>query len=255
MNFENQGTPIAKIITTKTKKPPVLSVDDKKTAQHSFTEYQLKDEDRFQVIPNPNTERQIVYITAQSGAGKSYWCRQYCEEYQALFPKREIYLFSSLTEDSSIDKIKRLKRVNIKSADFLTEELTAEDFQNSLVIFDDCDCITEKKLKIKIQSIMNNMLEIGRHWKCSLLITSHLPCAGNDTKRILNESHQIVIFPHSLGGRSLKYLLDAYLGLDKKQIKRVKQLESRWVCIYKTYPQVIISEKDVYTINNKDDEP
>ena len=100
---------------------------------------------------------------------------------------------------------------------------------------------------------MNNCLEIGRHWCVSLLITSHLPCAGNDTKRILNESHQIVIFPHSLGGRSLKYLLDSYLGMDKKQIKKVKSLDSRWVCIFKTYPQVVISQKEVYTINNKDD--
>jgi hypothetical protein len=254
MNFEGQGTPIAIIKTSKTKNPPILSVDDKKTAQHSFTEYELKGDDKFQVIPNPNTERQIVYITAQSGAGKSWWCKEYCEEYKKIYPKREIYLFSSLAEDKSIDKIKGLKRINIKTSEFLSDEITAEDFQKSLVIFDDCDCITDKKLKNKIHSIMNNLLEIGRHWSCSLLITSHLPCAGNDTKRILNEAHQIVIFPHSLGGRSLKYLLESYLGLDKKQIKRVKQIDGRWVCIYKTYPQVIIGEQIVYTINNKDDD-
>lgn len=253
MNFEGQGTPIAIIKTSKTKNPPILSVDDKKTAQHCFTDYALKGDDKFQVIPNPNTERQIVYITAQSGAGKSWWCKEYCEEYKKIFPKREIYLFSSLAEDKSIDKIKGLKRINIKTPEFLSDEITAEDFQKSLVIFDDCDAITDKKLKTKLYGIMNNLLEIGRHWSVSLLITSHLPCAGNDTKRILNESHQIVIFPHSLGGRSLKYLLESYLGLDKKQIKRVKQIDGRWVCIYKTYPQVIIGEQIVYTINNKDD--
>ena len=67
----------------------------------------------------------------------------------------------------------------------------------------------------------------------------------HETKTILNESHNIVFFPSTLGGRSLKYLLDSYLGLDKKQIEKVKNLDSRWVCVCKTFPQVILSEKNI----------
>jgi hypothetical protein len=262
MNFENIGTPIA-IIKKKDSKakvqknPPVLSVrskgvDDEPNQIHEH--FTLKEGDMFQVIPNPNTERQILYITGASGSGKSFYTQMYGNEYKRLYPKREVYLFSSLDDDSSIDKIKGIKRINIKSPDFITDNITAEDFKESLVIFDDTDCLTNKPIKLKVNSILNSLLETGRHFNASVIFTSHLPCAGNDTKRILNESHQITFFPHSLGGRSLKYLLDNYLGLDKQQIKRVKGLDSRWVSVIKSYPQVVVSEKECYTISHDKDE-
>ena len=99
--------------------------------------------------------------------------------------------------------------------------------------------------------ILNSLLETGRHFNASVIYTSHLPCAGNDTKRILNEAHSITIFPNGLGGRSLKYLLDSYLGLDKEQIKRVKKTDSRWVTIMKSYPMVVLTEKEAYTLSSK----
>jgi len=254
MNFENQGTPIAIIKKgDKDKKPAILSVDNEKKANQSFNEFKLTTKgDVFQPIPNPKTERQILYITGASGSGKSYYTKLYCDEFKRIFPKREVYLFSSLADDSSIDKIKGLKRVKL-GEDFLKDELTAEDFKDSMVIFDDVDCLTDKKLRLKVQAILNSILETGRHYNVYCIYTSHLPCAGNDTKRILNESHSITFFPHGLGGRSLKYLLENYLGFDKLQIKKIKKLESRWCTVLKTYPQVVISEKEVYTITNKDD--
>ena len=251
MNFENQGNPIAIVKTTKSKTTPILSVDDKKTAQHSFNEYTLKEGDTFQPIPNPKTERQILYVTGQSGSGKSYYTCMYVNEFKKIFPKRQVYLFSSISEDSSIDKIKGLKRIKL-GEEFLKDDLKAEDFKDSLVIFDDVDCITDKKLKLKVASVLNSILETGRHFNVYCIYTSHLPCAGNETKRILNESHQVTFFPHSLGGRSLKYLLESYLGLDKEQIKRIKKLNSRWVSVMKTYPQIVVSENEVYTITSKD---
>ena len=105
--------------------------------------------------------------------------------------------------------------------------------------------------KAKINGILNSLLETGRHFNASVIYTSHLPCAGNDTKRILNEAHSITIFPNGLGGRSLKYLLDSYLGLDKEQIKRVKKTDSRWVTIVKSYPMVVLTEKEAYTLSSK----
>jgi hypothetical protein len=54
-----------------------------------------------------------------------------------------------------------------------------------------------------------------------------------------------------LGGRSLKYLLESYLGLDKEQIQKIKSTPSRWVTVIKTYPQVVLTEKEIYTISHK----
>jgi hypothetical protein len=67
---------------------------------------------------------------------------------------------------------------------------------------------------------------------------------------VLNESHNIVFFPSGMGNRNLKYLLDNYLGLDKNQIQKVKNLDTRWVCITRSYPQVMIAEKDIFLVKS-----
>jgi predicted AAA+ superfamily ATPase len=254
MNLELIGDPICIIKRgeddkKKKKGSQIISVSDKDVIR-PFNELSLGEDDGvFQLIPNPEKERQILYITGASGSGKSYFTRQYCNEFKKLFPKREIFLFSSIADDSSIDEIKGLKRIKL-TPELIDEDLSAEDFKDSLVIFDDTDCITDKKMKMKINGVLNSILETGRHFNIYCIYTSHLACAGNDTKRILNEAHSITFFPHSLGGRSLKYLLDSYLGLDKQQIQKVKGLKSRWVCAVKSYPQVILAEKDIYLISN-----
>jgi hypothetical protein len=97
------------------------------------------------------------------------------------------------------------------------------------------------------------VLDTGRHTKTSVVYTSHLANAGLQTKHILSECHSITIFPKSLGGRAMKYLLDNYLGLDKQQIKKLKKIESRWVTIVKTYPMCILGEKNALILNNLDD--
>lgn len=261
LNLENEGTPIAIIKTKESKdakktnnKSPIVCVSDKSQGiVRPFEELSLRDkEDQvFQLIPNPETERQILYITGSSGSGKSYFTRMYCNEFVKIFPKRPIYLFSSISDDSSIDVIKGLKRIKF-GKEFLDEEFIINDFKDSLVIFDDTDCITDKKLRTKVSGILGMILETGRHTNTYCIYTSHLACAGNDTKRILNEAHSITFFPATAGGRTLKYLMDNYLGLDKKEITHVKKLPSRWITILKTYPKVVVSEKDIFLLSSLD---
>lgn len=260
LNLEHEGTPIAiiKIKDDKKKgKPtssPIVSVSDKTEGiVRPFDELSLRDkpDQQFQIIPNPETERQILYVTGSSGSGKSYFTRMYCNEFSKLFPKRPIYLFSSIGDDSSIDAIKGLKRVKLNK-EFIEEDFEINDFKDSLVIFDDTDCITDKKLRIKVNGILGMVLETGRHTNTYCIYTSHLACAGNDTKRILNEAHSITFFPATAGGRTLKYLMDNYFGLDKKEISHIKKLPSRWVTILKSYPKVVVSEKDIFLLSSLD---
>ena len=255
MNFENIGTPIAELRfegdKSKTRK---ISVEpDRSNVTEYLTEIKTrKPKEHLQHIPNKKTERQILYITGASGSGKSYYTRNYCNEYKKLFPKNDIYLFSSIQEDSSIDKVKDMMRIRLDN-EFLQTDLNVNDFKDSLVVFDDTDCITNKMMKMKVNNILNMLLETGRHTNTSVIYTSHLPTNGLDTRRILNECHSVTIFPTSLGGRALKYLLENYFGLDKDQIKKLKKLQSRWVTIIKGYPMTILSEKDVYTLNTDED--
>jgi hypothetical protein len=48
---------------------------------------------------------------------------------------------------------------------------------------------------------------------------------------------------NAMGGKSSKYLLDGYLGLDKKQIEKLKNVKSRWTTIMKSYPQLVLTQR------------
>lgn len=251
LNFEGVGVPIC-IIADENKKNrggnPILFVSDREnSARSSFEEMDLLDKEgqTFQLIPNPDAERSVLYVTGQSGSGKSFFTKKYCREFNRVFPKRNIYLFSSVDSDDSVDDIKNLYRVKIREADFLEDEFEIADFKDSLVIFDDTDVISNKRIKAKVNDILGMILETGRHQNVYCIYTSHLACAGNETRRILNESHSITIFPRTCGDRMLNYLCKEYLGLSKKEIQELKRLPSRSVTILKTYPRVMVGDKNI----------
>ena len=238
---------------SKKKDNKFLYIDDK--ANNSIDSYDCDYNETIQQIPDKETERSILYITGPSGSGKSYYTRNYILEYKKLFPKNNVYIFSSLDSDETLDKIPKIKRIKFTDK-FLLYDFKITDFKDSLVIFDDVDSETNKFKKKKIFDILSMILNTGRHERCSCIFTSHLSCAGNETKLILSEAHSITIFPKNMGNRSIKYLLDSYFGLDKHQINYIKKINSRWVTLIKTYPSVLISEKQAIvlnTITKKDD--
>jgi len=244
LNFENEGDKIAIIQGTKGKNIPILCIGN--GARQEYKEIKLKEGETFQHVPNVNKERDILYITGQSGSGKSYYTAQYCLQYKALYPKRHIYLFSALSEDKgSLDLVKGLKKVKLDDDFINDDDITIDELKDSLVIFDDVDNL-KKGLKNKIWTLMNSILQTGRHTNTSAIITYHLPTNSHETKLILNECHSITFFPATMGGAKLKYLLDAYLGMDKKEIQKVKKLKSRWITVFKTYPKVILSQGDAF---------
>jgi hypothetical protein len=242
LNWDEKGKMIAKIGTR------ILYVNDK-PVDDGFNTYKAKGDATIQQIPDKNTERSVLYITAPSGSGKSFYTREYISQYHKMYPKRDVYVFSSLDDDQTLDKLKYLKRIKIKSPEFLTTEINAVDFKDCLVIFDDCDVLSVKPIKLKVFRILNEILETGRHHNTSVVFTSHNATMGNDTKRILNECHSVTLFVKNAGGKTLKYLLDQYLGLNKEEIHKLKKLDSRWVTICKTYPQIVLSEKECFKLH------
>jgi hypothetical protein len=55
---------------------------------------------------------------------------------------------SYVESDSSIERVKGIERIKLDD-EFLAADLTSKDFENSLLIMDDCDCITAKAMKLK----------------------------------------------------------------------------------------------------------
>ena len=86
-----------------------------------------------------NKKRDCIYVAAQSGAGKSYFCTQYLKEYIKMHPKNPIYLFSYLDEDETIDEIKKINRFDIHDKEFMDEELDPKDFKDSCIVLDDIE--------------------------------------------------------------------------------------------------------------------
>jgi hypothetical protein len=207
---------------------------------------ELKDNSILQAVPYVHkTER--VFISGQTECGKSYWMKNYMNQLRRMDEKKNIYLFSDVQEDEEIDKIKKLTRVVIDDnvIDNIPDPL---NFKNSICIFDDYDSIQNKKILDVIQNFRDALLKRGRHENITLLISSHLSNDYKNTRIIMNECNKIVIFPKAGNVYALKYLLNKYIGMDKKQIQKLMSLPSRWVMIHKNYPQYIIYEKGIYIL-------
>ena len=144
-----------------------------KPQEDGFNTFKTKGEQQLEHAIDKETERQILYITASSGAGKSHYALGFANSYHKAYPKRPIYLFSYLDQCDTLDKCKAIRRVKIKEDNFLTEQIEAIDLKESLVIFDDCDCISDKPTKKKVFEILKKILETGRHFKTSVIFTSH----------------------------------------------------------------------------------
>jgi hypothetical protein len=251
MNFEEVGIIIAKIKNTNNPKlDKIVSVEtDKNKVKERIDKIQLdKEFEIMQHIPS-NRERDVVYITGQSGSGKSYYTKALAEEYRNKFKNNGIYLFSSVEKDA-LDKIKGLKRVKITN-DLLNVSYEDLNLNNCLLIFDDTDVISNKFYKKKVDEILNIALQKGRHNNVSIYYTSHQPNNGKETKIILAEAHSIVFF-NTLGNRSLKYLLESSFGFSTKQINNIRKIDSRWYTIFKTFPLVVMHQKGAYVVDKTD---
>ena len=153
LNLSKVGRPVCKIVGGKYN-GHVVSVSDAvggsaetessdNEIMKEFKRLNISRDSKLQHTVNPNTERQILYITGCSGSGKSTYTRKYLEQYKKQYKNNPIYLFSSLTEDKSLDAIKP-KRI-IMDASLVEDPIDIEDLENSCAIFDDIDVISQKK--------------------------------------------------------------------------------------------------------------
>ena len=251
LTLSEDGAPIAKIVGGKYGDKVVYVSEagtDAKTGGKNFKFLGIAND---QLVPNPKTERQILYITGPSGSGKSTFARKYLEEYKKQFKDNPIYLFSSLPDDESLDDVEP-KRIRIDQS-LYTDPISIKDFENSVVIFDDIDVISDKKIREAVYALLNQILEIGRHHSITCLVTNHLPSNRSDTRRILNECHSFTYFPRSSSAK-IKYVLTEYLGLDKHQIASFKRKNSRWVSVIKNYPGIYVSEREMGLLDQDSDD-
>lgn len=253
-NLNKVGTPLAiiKDKDSKTLNNKIVSVlaedndgDNAYETGKEFNTIHLKT-GKFQPIGDYSKERTVNYIVGASGSGKSFFIKEWLKEYKRKYKDNAIFLFSSLSDDKTIDEIKP-QRIILDDM-FVSEEIDLKMYENSCCVFDDCDGLTGKLGK-KVFELQSLMLTTGRHHNISVWVVNHVPTKGKETKLILCEAHTFVFFTANMN-RTLVYCLENYVGIDREELKKIKKLKSRWVSIYKHHPQTVITERDLYLLNS-----
>lgn len=200
------------------------------------------------LIPLPNMKsRQCIYVTGPSGSGKSTYIAKYAEMYKNQHKnKNPVVLFSRLDEDESLDYIKPT-RIELTD-ELLSDPIEPEELTDTMTIFDDTDTIRDKKLLKEIDSLKDDLLQVGRHNNTHVVIVSHMMTNYKQSRAILNECHAIVFFPKSGNRYAINYVLTKYFGISKKDLEKIMDLPSRWVALYKNFPMYVLYEKGAYLL-------
>jgi hypothetical protein len=200
------------------------------------------------IKPIPDIEtRECIYVAGPAGSGKSTYVRQYAQAYNKLFPRRPVYLFSKVANDTSLTDIKNLNVIDINE-ELYQEPIECDELKKSLCIFDDVSTISDKKTKTAVFDLINDILEIGRHSEIYICVTNHLLTDYTNTRTILNECTSITMFPTAGSSYQIKYVLKQYFGLDSKSINKILKLPSRYVTVYKKFPMTVMYQSGAYLL-------
>lgn len=200
-----------------------------------------------EIIPIPETKtRDVLYIAGPSGSGKSTYAAAYIKQYQKLFPDNEVYIFSRVEEDKVLDKLNPTRF--LIDEDMVENPIDPKELADSLVLFDDIDTITDKKLNEAVRKLRDDILETGRHNNIYVVCTSHQLMNYKHTRTLLNEATLVTFFPQSGSSYHIKRFLKEYAGLDRKTSSKILALPSRWVTIHKSYPLYVLYSKGVFLL-------
>jgi hypothetical protein len=197
-------------------------------------------------------DRGVYYIAGCAGSGKSTYAISLIKDYLKMYPETEFYIFSrtNAQEDPAFAGVK-INQIKIDES-LLNNPIDIEKElgPRSILFFDDCNTIQNDKLKKYVESLMSDIMEVGRKLKINIVITNHLviPNEKKFSRTVLNELQSMTIFPRSGASQQISYALKTYFGLSKKQINRILNLPSRYVTILKHYPMTVLYQGGVYIL-------
>lgn len=229
-------------------KDTIFKIDQDYKGNKPIKNYHTKGS--MQLIPDSH-DRFTMFIYGQSGSGKSYYCAQVLKEYLKLNNKNFIYLVSPKPkkEDPAFENIKNMEQLAINYENFVDEDTKFDDlhdFENTCLVFDDVEGITDKKIKQGVYAFIKKILVLGRSLKVSCITILHRAMAGAETAYIISESRYFVVFPKSGTDTQIERLLNTYAGMKKDQIIKLLNLNTRAVAVHKQKPQYVLAEHNFY---------
>ena len=251
LSFEH-GTPIAKVADGRYKNSIIGIESEDKGKKRGFIGSEFINDGK--LIPLMNIDdRAVEYIAGPSGSGKSTMAVILINNYFKVYPKKDFYIFSRTNweDDPAFNKlIKKPLQVPVdESLLNFAMDITTE-MSESVVLFDDITTIQDQKVKKKVESIICDVLEVGRKMDINIVFTNHLviPNERQFARTIMNELKMLTVFPKSGSAQQISYVLKTYFGLDKHQIAKILSLPSRWVRISRSYPNYVMCEFGVYIL-------
>lgn len=209
----------------------------------------LREKGKFEYIPSKKVIERVL-VCGISGSGKSTWCSRYVYNWKKQHggngkKARPFYIVSNLDEDEVLDKYDPIR---LDLEDIAYNGVEIEDIEDSIILLDDIDTIENPAVRRSVRGFCNNLLEISRHYKTYLLITSHQIQNYQQTKVQLNEATNVVLFPKN-NARAVNNYLRCYEYFTPEQIQRALNINSRWIMLCKhNTPSYILTEKQAYII-------
>ena len=202
---------------------------------------ECKKDEHIQVLPFDT--HFSIGVFGPSGVGKSYWIGQFLLEFRKKFKDRPIYIFSPIRDDPAFQKSKPIY-IRIDET-LLQDPLKCFEFQKGLCVFDDIESLSKEYYSL-ISHFRDACLEVGRHDGIDIISVHHVIQGGNSTKKIINESDLMVCFPRS-NFSAIERICKNYYGFGKDDIAYLKMIgkKSRWCCVKRSYPSVIMSEHEI----------
>ena len=201
-------------------------------------------------------QRDALYVSGSSGSGKSTFASRYAQEYARAYPGRNIYLFSCKEEDPVFDGVVApLVRVPL-DMNFVRETLAAGSasdsirrYANSLVIFDDCEQLSDAETIKALTRFKKNILTLGRQFRIDAISVQHKSLGGHKSITELCQATAIVCFPQMNLGES-KRMVACYLAYDHSQMDRIfdeRGRLSRWMALIR--PNIVVTPRYVKIID------
>ena len=175
---------------------------------------------------------QRIFLAGGTLSGKSYLAARFARDYNILFPKNKVILFSWVNNDKNFSDIKNFHKMRVDES-ILDDPIDLSELHDSLCIFDDIEHFTDKYIVQELERIRSAAINAGRHDNIDVICVRQNLLDGHKTKTILNSSFQIIGFPHGGGRYQFGEWLKRHMYLSKPVIDRILNLPSRWVLINK----------------------
>jgi len=227
-----------------------------------FDDYTLK-EGSFQVMPYETSDlegrpayNQRIYISGQSGCGKSRWAGRWLREYQNLYPERMVTAFSH----TPVEDDPAYAGVNISQLDVNDpgiEEWTRDKalaggaLDGNICLFDDIDKLEGDAKKVTYR-LLGQTIMMGRKAGIPVCFCNHLGADRGATRDILNGATAAVVFPRGGSPGQLNYLLTKHIGFTGKGAQRLMQMKPKWAYIHRSWPSFVMTEQRICSMDEID---